>query len=95
MYCPRAAQLVPWTLLAGPAGGEWLDIHGLAITDKLLQHAIYYFDPGNNYPIVHNAPAVAKSLERPLHWNVPLPVITEELRRQGVSGTIDTGANAE
>lgn len=55
-------------------------------SDRLicLQSAVYYFDSANAYPIPHNGTPAHKTLERLQYWNVPSPVIEDELRRQKV-----------
>lgn len=48
-------------------------------------YASYYFDANNAHAIPHNGQPAVKTLERMMLWNVPSPVIEEELRRQKVS----------
>ena len=73
---PASPRCTALALLATPLNAFWR-------TRQV--YASYYFDPNNAHPIPHNGQAAVKSLERMMYWNVPAPVIEEELRRQKVS----------
>lgn len=72
---PASPRCTALALLATPLNAFWR-------TRQV--YASYYFDPNNAHPIPHNAQGAVKSLERMVFWNVPGPVIEEELRRQKV-----------
>ncbi|PKI84385.1 hypothetical protein MVES1_001701 [Malassezia vespertilionis] len=50
--------------------------------------AVYWFQPGIDYPVPHEAPATQKLLARNEQWMVRASLLDEELRRQN-SATID------
>jgi hypothetical protein len=72
---PASPRCTALALLATPLNAFWR-------TRQV--YASYYFDPTSAHPIPHNGQQAVKALERMAFWNVPSPVIEEELRRQKV-----------
>lgn len=77
---PASPRCTALALLASPLNAFWR-------TRQV--YASYYFDPNNAHPIPHNGQGAVKSLERMMWWNVPAPVIEEELRRQKVRSSYE------